>query len=125
MITNTIIVITVVLIVGLAVYTQIRKAKKGSSSCGCGCGCGSVKNSPEESSSCSNAKKLELSIEGMHCGHCQKSVSEALNSLDGVSATVDLENNCANVELSKDVPEADLIEAVSAKGFEVTAVKTV
>ncbi len=125
MITNTIIVIAVVLLVGLAVYIQIRKAKKGSSSCGCDGGCCSTKNSPEDSSFSSNAKKLVLSIDGMHCGHCQKSVSEALNSLDGVSATVDLENNCANVELSKDVPEADLIEAVSAKGFEVTAVKAV
>ncbi len=124
MITNTIIVITVVLLAGLAVYIQIRKAKKTSSSCGCDSGCCSSMNTPEKTSF-HNAKKLILNVEGMHCGHCQNSVSEALNSLDGVSATVDLENNCANVELSKDVPEADLIEAVSAKGFEVTAVKTV
>ncbi len=124
MITNIIIVIAVVLLVGLAVYIQIRKAKKGSSSCGCDRGCCSPKSAPEKSFS-SDAKKLVLTIEGMHCEHCQKSVSEALNSLDGVSATVDLKNNCANVELSKDVPEADLKEAVSCKGFDVTAVKTV
>ncbi len=123
MITNTIIVIAVVLLVGLAVYIQIRKAKKGSS-CGCENGCCSSQGASKESFS-GNVKKLVLSVEGMHCEHCQKSVSEALNSLDGVSATVDLKNNCANVELSKDVPEADLKEAVSSKGFDVTAVKTV
>lgn len=130
---NVIIVIAVVLLVVLAVYIQVRNKKNGGSSCGCGSassGCGGCSSSencgtaPVSKSNTGDEKTFVLDIEGMHCGSCQNSVSEALNSLDGVSATVDLAKNCATVVLSKEVLESALKEAVSDKGFEVTAVRT-
>lgn len=137
-----IIIIAVVLLVILTVYIQIRNKKNGKSSCGCGgssssssCGGCSLSSDtyggdvptaePTPKSSEGVLKTLVLDIEGMHCEKCQTSISEALNSLDGVSATVDLAKNCATVVLSKDVPEATLKDAVSDKGFEVTTVRTV
>ena len=88
----------------------MRRKKNSEKPCGCGCN--------------SSGKKLVLQIEGMHCSKCQNGVSEALKSLDGVSAIVDLEKKCAFVELSKDVPQETLTQAVTDRGFDVIAIKT-
>lgn len=62
-------------------------------------------------------KKLEIS--GMSCGHCVSHVKSALEGVAGVSqADVSLENHEADVTLSDQVPEADLIAAVEAAGYQ-------
>ena len=60
-----------------------------------------------------------MNIEGMMCAHCQAHVEKALNTIDGVKATVDLKNNCANIELSKDIDESVLAKAVEEAGYKV------
>ncbi len=118
------IIIAVVLLVITTVYILIRRnKKKAETPCGCGCSSSGCTECDSEKTA-QVIKTLVLTIEGMHCVRCQSGVSEALNSLDGVSATVDLENNCAKVDLSKDVPEDELKQAISGRGFAVTAVKT-
>ena len=42
-----------------------------------------------------------MKIEGMACGHCSARVEKALNAIDGVSATVDLEAKTASITLTK------------------------
>ena len=37
----------------------------------------------------------------MACGHCSARVEKALNAIDGVSATVDLEAKTASITLTK------------------------
>ena len=66
-------------------------------------------------------KKMEktMNIEGMMCPNCQKHVDKALNSIEGVEATVDLKNNCAYLKLSHDVDESILIKAVEDAGYSV------
>lgn len=66
-------------------------------------------------------KKMEktMNIEGMMCQNCQKHVDKALNSIDGVEATVDLKNNCAYLKLSHDVDESILVKAVEDAGYTV------
>lgn len=64
-------------------------------------------------------KKMKMNIEGMMCVHCQAHVEKALNSIDGVKATVDLKNNCAFIELNKDVDQAVLKQAVEDAGYTV------
>lgn len=44
--------------------------------------------------------KKQFSIEGMSCGHCRKSVEQALNSLEGIRAEVTLDPPLAVVEFS-------------------------
>ena len=62
-------------------------------------------------------KKLEVS--GMSCGHCVSHVKSALEGVDGVSrADVSLENNEAEVTLSTEVIDGDLIAAVEAAGYQ-------
>ena len=63
-------------------------------------------------------KKI-MYIEGMMCMNCQKHVDKALNSIDGVHATVDLDKHLARIELSKDVDEETLKQAVEDAGYTV------
>jgi copper chaperone CopZ len=62
-------------------------------------------------------KKLEIT--GMSCGHCVSHVKSALEGVEGVSeADVSLENHEAEVTLSDQVIDADLIAAVEAAGYQ-------
>ena len=62
---------------------------------------------------------MKVLIEGMSCNHCKQHVEEALNSLDGVSATVDLKKKCAMVENTKNVSNQQIINAVENAGYKV------
>ena len=62
-----------------------------------------------------------MTIEGMMCTHCSGRVTKALNDIDGVSATVSLEDKNAKITLTKEIPDEVLIKAVTDAGYEVTA----
>ena len=63
--------------------------------------------------------KKELLIEGMSCQHCVRRVTNALEAIDGVQATVNLEQKKAVVELTHDVSDEVLIAAVDEAGYKV------
>ncbi|MDF9837809.1 MULTISPECIES: heavy metal translocating P-type ATPase [unclassified Breznakia] len=67
-------------------------------------------------------KKI-MYIDGMSCKHCEGRVNEALNTIDGVDASVDLDNNLANITLHKDVSDDTLKNAVEDAGYTVTSIK--
>ena len=77
---------------------------------------------PENKGGNVTMKKI-LKIEGMMCQHCQSHVDKALNSLEGVNASVDLEKGMATVECSREVTDAMLTEAVKEAGYEVTEIR--
>lgn len=61
-----------------------------------------------------------LKVEGMSCGHCKARVEKAINALSGVvSATVDLEAKEVTVNMSTDIGEQTLINAITDAGYEV------
>ncbi|MGM0397630.1 MAG: heavy-metal-associated domain-containing protein [Halobacteriota archaeon] len=61
-----------------------------------------------------------ITVTGMSCGHCEQTVTEALESVDGVrSATAD--NEADEAEIEGDAPVADLVAAVEAAGYEASA----
>lgn len=60
-----------------------------------------------------------LHIDGMSCAHCAARVEKALNRLDGVHATVNLEAKTAFIVLEKAVDDAILKDAVEDAGFTV------
>ena len=67
--------------------------------------------------------KKTLKVEGMMCEHCEATVKKALESVDGVmSATADHNANEAIVELSKEVDNETLKQAVEAKDYKVVEV---
>ena len=67
--------------------------------------------------------KKVLIVEGMMCPHCSGRVEKALNAIEGVTCTVNLETKEAVCELSADVADDVLVSAVTEAGYEVTEVK--
>ena len=58
----------------------------------------------------------------MMCSHCTARVEKALNEINGVHATVSLEDACAYVEADENVTDEMLADAVSHAGYEVTEI---
>lgn len=64
-------------------------------------------------------KKI-ITVNGMHCAHCAKSVEDAVSSVEGISkAKVDLGKNTVTATMKTDIDDKLIIEAITAKGFEV------
>jgi copper chaperone CopZ len=60
-----------------------------------------------------------ITVEGMSCEHCEQSVTEALEGVDGVeSATADRESESATVE--GDADSDALVSAVSEAGYDAS-----
>ncbi len=65
-----------------------------------------------------------LYIEGMMCGHCERTVKNVLEALEGVvSAEVSHEKGTAVVEVRTDVSDEALAEAVEAEDYKVTKIQ--
>ena len=67
--------------------------------------------------------KKTLIIEGMMCKHCQAHAEKALNAMEGVTATVDLEAASAYCEVAEGVTDEMLKAAIAEAGYEVTAIQ--
>lgn len=70
-----------------------------------------------------NQMQKVMMIEGMMCQHCKAHVEKALNGLEGVSAEVDLKNNCAKINLTQPIEEEKLIQAVVEAGYVVKEIR--
>ena len=66
-----------------------------------------------------------LKIDGMMCAHCQAHVQKALEGLAGIkSVQVSLERGEAILQASAPIEEAQLRQAVTNAGYQVTSIKT-
>lgn len=66
--------------------------------------------------------KKVISIEGMSCEHCVKSVTGALEAIEGVNnVVVSLDDNTATVET--DVDNEILKNAIEDEGYDVVDIK--
>lgn len=64
-----------------------------------------------------------IKIKGMMCSHCTGRVEQALNALDGVEATVTLDNGGqAVVTMADGVAVETLTKTVTDAGYEVVSV---
>lgn len=61
--------------------------------------------------------KYELKIEGMMCQHCQKHMADALNAMEGVTASVDLEAKTAAVEAAHEISMDEFAKVVEDAGY--------
>ncbi|MEG0753212.1 MAG: HAD-IC family P-type ATPase, partial [Angelakisella sp.] len=61
----------------------------------------------------------KIIIEGMSCGHCSGRVEKALNAMEGVTATVNLETKTAHVTMTQAVSDEVLTKAITDAGYEV------
>lgn len=68
------------------------------------------------------AMKKTMIIDGMSCSHCSSRVEKALNAIDGVKATVNLDTKTAEIELSKEIGNEALISVVTDAGYQVVSI---
>ena len=82
------------------------------------------KQEPAIETEITEVKTMEkkIVIEGMSCGHCSARVEKALNAIDGVTATVDLDSKTASVQISGNVSDEDLKSAVEEAGYQVISI---
>ncbi len=66
-------------------------------------------------------KEIVIKVEGMSCEHCVKSVTGALEALQGVkSVNVSLENKTATVEYDEAAVTVEALkEAIEDQGYDV------
>ncbi|MFC7064036.1 copper chaperone CopZ [Halobacillus seohaensis] len=64
--------------------------------------------------------QLTLEVNGMTCGHCEKSVKDSLNTLEGVHGVeVDLASGKVDVTYDEAYVSKDMMkEAIEAQGYE-------
>jgi copper chaperone CopZ len=63
--------------------------------------------------------KLDLAIDGMHCGSCVRRVTLALQKVEGIEAeTVQVEIGSASMSYDAEkATEQEIVDAVNAIGF--------
>lgn len=120
---DVIIVLIVVVLMGFALKSSVKHFK-GEGAC-CGGGSGTLDTEMKEKVLDGPAiGKKTMQISGMHCEHCVKAVTEAINKIDGASAKVNLKKNQAVVSYDREIDESILREAVSEAGYKVVSVES-
>ena len=70
------------------------------------------------------AKKIKLTIEGMHCASCAGNVEKAVKKIKGVkSASVSLMTNKAIIEAEDSVNVEEIKKAISNIGYNAVKVE--
>ena len=113
---NAVIIAILVLIIGLAVYSTIRRIRYGSSCCG--------ERDPAE-------KKIKvadtnihnypytytLHVDGMHCANCARRVENALNRIEGRWATADIGRKEVLLRSKREETEKEIGSAIDSAGY--------
>ena len=60
---------------------------------------------------------VRIHITGMTCDHCAQNAQEALNALEGVSASVSYEQGLARIETQDTVDNSLLLKAIESRGY--------
>ncbi len=63
---------------------------------------------------------LNIQITGMTCDHCAQSAQDALNALEGVTASVSYDEGLAKVETQGPVDSGQLLKTIESKGYGAT-----
>ena len=118
-----IIVICAIVLVAFAVYSTVKKMRgKSKSNC---CGTPEVKavKKVEDTDESHYPYRYEVGIEGMHCSNCARTVENALNSMDGIWAGVELSRSRANVRAKQEMTQSDFVEALRDTSYKLTDFK--
>ena len=122
---DTIIIIAGVLLIVFALYQTVQRFR------------GKAKNSCCGSAEAVTLKKVEdtdvshypyhylLSIDGMHCSSCAKTVENTLNGMPGVWGRVNLGKKEADVLAKEPVEESSFAQALQKKSYTLRACKVI
>lgn len=107
------IIAILVVIILFAIKSVIHRIRHGSACCG-------ERDAPQKKVKVKDKNKSHypflyiLTVDGMHCSNCTRHVENALNSLDGIWATANLQDKEVIV-LSKSIRENSELEKIVAQ----------
>lgn len=114
--TEAIIIILLTVLVCFGTYQTVKKFRKGG-----GC-CGEHEQAKKRVSVKDKNKShypysVDLKIKGMTCQNCARRVENALNTLDGIWAKVDLNSNTAHILLKQETDKKELCRMIASAGY--------
>ena len=114
---GTIAILFVLAIIVVCAILSIRKRIKYGSSC-----CGTRDAAPKKVKVKDKNKThypytCTLAVDGMHCSNCARRVENALNSKEGLWASVKLENNTVLVRSKNQLEWAEISKIISDAGY--------
>ena len=110
--------IIVVIALGFALKGVIAHWR-GESSC---CGGAKITPPPKKKLSGQIIGHKIIDIEGMTCGNCKIRVEQLLNDIAGAAATVNLHRNIADVEMTREVTDEEIYQALADSDYTITAI---
>lgn len=112
-----IIIILILVVIVIVALKQTKKHLKGEGGC---CG-GSEIYQPIEVKILTKPiiQEKTFAVEGMTCMNCVRRVTEAINSIEGVSANVNLKSQIAHVVYDCEVTDEMIGEVIKKAGYNV------
>lgn len=111
---NVIIVCVLLIIIFFAVRSSVKHFKGEGGCCG-----GDTSPIPVKELDGNKLGEVKVHIEGMHCDNCVRTVTKAINSIDGASAVVNLKKQTAVISYDRELSMDRVKAAVKLAGFEV------
>lgn len=114
--TDLIIILIVVAVVGFGVYSAVKKRKEKASCCS-----GGTYKAKEKKLDSVSLKKTAV-VEGMTCQHCVNRVMEAVNSIDGASGNVNLRKGTVVISMEQPMDDEIFRTAIEKAGYTVASI---
>ena len=111
-----IVIFVLAIIVFCAILSLRKRIKYGSSCCGTH-DAGPSKVRVRDKNKSHYRYSYTLSVDGMHCSNCARRVENALNSKDGVWATVKLEDKSVLVRSKNPLESKEISSLISLEGY--------
>ena len=119
-----IVAILLVVVIGIAIFSTIRRINYGSSCCG-------EKDPMPPKVKVKDKNKshypfsYRIKVDGMHCSGCVRKLENAFHKEDGMWATVSLERKEVLLRSKKELENRDMGRVVSSVGFTMLSAETV
>jgi len=120
---GTTIIIILLILICIGAILSVRKRIKYGSSC-CGTHDAPPKKIKVHDKNVANYPyTYTISVDGMHCSNCARRVENALNSKDGVWATVSLEKKSVFVRSKSAFEQSELSHIIADVGYTVLSIE--
>lgn len=114
--TDFIILAVLAFVIIIGVRSTVKHFKHESECCG-----GGTYKARKKKLSNVVAKKT-FKVEGMTCQHCVNRLQEAVNSIEGASAVVNLRKGMVTVSMSREIADEEITKTIEKAGYAVEAV---
>lgn len=120
---GTFIVVVIILMVAAFAFRSSLSHFRGEGGC-CGGSNKLKKNRKKRLKKVLNEKYI-VQVDGMHCKSCAIRIENAINSVDGVVADVNLSKQTAKIKADHKIEISDIIEIIELEGYQVNQTQIV